>query len=57
VPNFDQSGLTLRTFRRSEPMALSRQPCSISIGSSLARPLAMASASFSAASMPESTAL
>ncbi len=38
-------------------MALSRQPRSISIGSSLARPWAIASASFSAARMPDSTAL
>ncbi|MCY1301236.1 hypothetical protein D9M70_508340 [compost metagenome] len=57
VPNFDHSGLTLRTRFRSWPMALSRQPRSISIGSSFARPLAIAAASFSAARMPDSTAL
>ncbi len=42
---------------RSWPIALSRQPGSISIGSSLARPSAIAAASFSAARMPDSTAL
>ena len=38
-------------------VALSRQPRSISIGSSLARPASIAAASFSAARMPDSTAL
>ena len=57
VPNFDQSGFTLRTRTRSLPMAPARQLSSTLISSSLARPSAMALAASSAASMPDRIAL
>ncbi|MNE67722.1 hypothetical protein D3C80_1633440 [compost metagenome] len=57
VPNFDHSGLTLRTRFRSLPISPSRHSASISATSSWARPAAIATAIFSAASMPDSTAL
>src|SRR5690606_38984319 len=57
VPNRDQSGLTLRTFFRSLPMSLPRQACSYEASSSWLRPAAIASATCSAASIPDSTAL
>ena len=57
VPNFDHSGLTLRTRYRSLPTAESRQPFSYSTSSSLARPAPSAAATCSAASMPVPIAL
>src|SRR6266851_110796 len=52
VPNFDHSGLTLRTRCRSRPTAEWRQAFSYSASSSLARPAPSAAATCSAASMP-----
>ncbi len=57
VPNFDNSGLTLRTRYRSLPTAESRHEFSYSTNSSLVRPAPSAAMTCSAASMPLPIAL
>ena len=58
VPNRDQSGLTLRTFFRSLPISLPRHAGLVARPARrCARPAAMAAATCSAASMPDSMAL